>query len=145
MRQTVGIAASCEWFPCCLIRHFSLWRVLCEFESTYLLSYSEVCILKFQTNVYGKFKDSSVGRNGMYFREDCWSCNLFRNFPETVKLEKESAEFAVFIVWKHLGWWWNSSSILGMRALTVFVTHPFREAVIIANTLRLNLKSLMPR
>lgn len=47
-----------------------LWRVLCEFESNYLLSHSKVCILKFTTNVSGKFKDISVGRNGMYLKKE---------------------------------------------------------------------------
>jgi len=47
-----------------------LWRVLCEFESNYLVSHSKVCILQFQTYVCGKFKDSSEGRNGMYFKTE---------------------------------------------------------------------------
>lgn len=47
-----------------------LWRVLCEFESNHSISQSKVCILTFQTNVCVKIKDSSDGRNGMYFKEE---------------------------------------------------------------------------
>ena len=47
-----------------------LWHVLCEFESNYLLSHNKVCILKFRTNVCGKLKDSSEGRNGMCLKKE---------------------------------------------------------------------------
>jgi hypothetical protein len=47
-----------------------LWHVLCEFESNYLLSHNKVCILKFQTNVCGKFNDSNEDRNGIYFKKE---------------------------------------------------------------------------
>jgi hypothetical protein len=60
-------------------------------------------------------------------------------------LEQQRAEFAVFIVWDHLGWWWQIGSILGVRALPVFVTHSFREAMIIANTTYHSLKSSKSR